>query len=111
MNGAPRLMLEGNRLRVSGDITPDNVLAIRKEGEKLLASGEYEVKKELIVDVSELGAAHSVVLSLLLCWFRQASANNLSMRLDGVGGRLLSLASLCGLNNQLPGLDSGSSNA
>ncbi|MDI9244938.1 STAS domain-containing protein [Marinobacter sp. CHS3-4] len=108
MNSSPRLTLDGNRLKVDGEITSENVVGIRKEGERLLAQN---AGKELIVDLSDLGAAHSVVLSLLLCWFRRAGANSLNLRLEGVTGRLLSLASLSGLGDHLPGLESSAPHA
>jgi phospholipid transport system transporter-binding protein len=100
----PRLTLTGSQLSVSGDISPDNVGPIRAEGERLIAaqtSGEA-----MTVDLSGLGVAHSIVLSLLLCWMRQAAAENRSLSLEGAGERLKSLAALSGLDETLPGLES-----
>ena len=96
----PGMTLTGDRLDVSGDITPANVLAIRSEGERLITGQN----KSLVVDLAGLGAAHSVVLSLLLCWMRLARSRDQGLRLEGAGDRLRSLAALSGLDRHLPGL-------
>ena len=104
MSESPRLTLMDNRLSVTGDITSDNVLAIRGEGERLIAGNNQEV----VVDLSGLGAAHSVVLSLLLCWMRLARSRGQRLSFEGVDGQLGSLAALSGLGSglgeHLPGL-------
>jgi phospholipid transport system transporter-binding protein len=102
----PRLTLTGNRLSVSGDISPDNVGPIRAEGERLIA--EQAGGEAIVVDLSGLGVAHSIVLSLLLCWMRLAASENRALCLEGVGERLRSLATLSGLDEYLPGLTSQS---
>ncbi|MGB1950889.1 MAG: STAS domain-containing protein [Marinobacter sp.] len=100
MTSAPaRVALAGSTLTVSGAIDPINVLAVRKEGESLIASAAGE----LTVDLSAMGSAHSVVLSLLLCWQRHAAARGCTLAFAGVSDRLVSLASLSNLDDQLPG--------
>ena len=98
MSPEPRLSLTGNRLNITGDIGPANVVAIRSEGERLIASQ----KQDLVIDLSGLGAAHSVVLSLVLCWLRLAGSQNQALHLEGMGERLRSLAALSGLEDHLP---------
>ena len=98
MSPEPRLSLSGNRLLVTGDIKPDNVVAIRTEGEHLIAGQT----RGLVIDLSGLGAAHSVVLSLLLCWLRLAGSRHQAIHLEDMGERLRSLAALSGLDNHLP---------
>lgn len=100
MNHEPRLALEGDRLSVAGEIGPDNVCAARSEGERLIRKHSQDI----VVDLSALGAAHSVVLSLLLCWLRLARSRNQALSLEGVGDRLRSLAALSGLDGHIPGL-------
>ena len=100
MSESPRLTLMDNRLSVTGDITPDNAVAIRGEGERLIAAKNQEV----VVDLSGLGAAHSVVLSLLLCWMRLARSRGQRLSFEGVDAQLGSLAALSGLGEHLPGL-------
>ncbi|MDL0432041.1 STAS domain-containing protein [Marinobacter sp. TBZ242] len=91
--------LEEDRLVVSGHIDPLTVVTLRKEGEALIRDSAAD----LVVDLSEMSTAHSVVLSLLLCWQRLARSRNQTLRFAGVGDRLGSLAALCGLDGQLPG--------
>lgn len=98
MSPEPRLTLTANRLSVTGDIRPGNVVAIRNEGERLIAAQQ----QGLVIDLSGLGAAHSVVLSLLLCWLRLAGSRQQAMHLEGMGDRLRSLAALSGLDKHLP---------
>ncbi|TGN39999.1 STAS domain-containing protein [Marinobacter confluentis] len=100
MSQPPRLELEGDCLKLSGDIGPANVGGIRSEGERLIAG----LDQDITVDLSRLGAAHSVVLSLLLCWARLARSRNQVLRVEGAGERLRSLAALSGLDEHLPGL-------
>jgi phospholipid transport system transporter-binding protein len=101
---SPQLTLMDNRLSVTSDITPDNAVAIRGEGERLIAAKNQEV----VVDLSGLGAAHSVVLSLLLCWMRLARSRGQRLSFEGVDAQLASLATLSGLGSGLgdllPGL-------
>lgn len=98
MSPEPRLTLTGNRISITGDIRPDNVVAIRAEGEQLIAGH----KQGLVIDLSGLGAAHSVVLSLLLCWLRLAGSRGQALHLEGMGEQLRSLAALSGLDRHLP---------
>lgn len=97
--------LDGGTLRVSGKVGPHTVVALRKEGEALLEGQRDGVT----VDLSGLDTAHSVVLSLLLCWQRMAASRNQSVQFAGASARLQSLAALSGLDAQLPGLDSAPS--
>jgi phospholipid transport system transporter-binding protein len=96
----PDVQLDNGCLRVAGDIDPQSVVAVRRLGETLMAkeAGELEV------DLSGLGAAHSVVLSLLLCWVRYARAHQISLVFTGASERLRSLAALSGLQQHLTGL-------
>ncbi len=91
--------LEDDRLMVSGEIDPLTVVALRKEGERLI----LDSKADLVVDLTAMGTAHSVVLSLLLCWQRLARGRSQNLYFTGVGERLGSLAALSGLDDQLPG--------
>lgn len=103
--GRPAVTLDGDTLSVSGAIDPLTVVAIRREGEKWILASKADLK----VDLSAMGTAHSVVLSLLLCWHRLAGARSQALRFTGVSERLNSLAALSGLDRQLPGFSSYSS--
>src|SRR5690554_7911588 len=56
-----------------------------------------------IFDLSGLATAHSVVLSMLLCWHRLALEKQQSLTFQGASDRLLSLAALSNLEDQIPG--------
>jgi len=95
----PLVTLSGPVLTVTGDVDAESVIALRAQGEALIraASGP------LTVDLSELGTAHSVVLSMLLCWQRVAQQLHRPMTFRGANERLVSLAALSNLQNQIPG--------
>ncbi|GHD54071.1 phospholipid transport system transporter-binding protein [Marinobacter persicus] len=99
---APRVTLDGQVLTVSGEVDADNVMPLRAEGERLIrqASGA------LVVDLSGLATAHSAVLSMLLCWQRLAGRHQRQLTFRGAGQRLVSLAALSNLDDQIPGFAS-----
>ncbi|MBW4933837.1 STAS domain-containing protein [Marinobacter sp. F4206] len=99
---APRVDIIDSALTVSGDVDAGTVMALRQQGEKLINT----VNADLIVDLGSLRTAHSVVLSLLLCWQRLANRRGLSLSYRGVSERLASLAALSNLDDQLSGFSS-----
>jgi phospholipid transport system transporter-binding protein len=101
---APTAILDGATLRVTGSVDADSVIALRKQGEQLIGG----VRSPLTVDLSGLATAHSVVLSMLLCWHRLALGQQLSLTFEGASDRLLSLAALSNLEDQIPGFASHS---
>ena len=67
MTGAEAsVQLRDGALVVTGQVDADSVLALRARGEQLIRQAEAD----LVVDLSGLETAHSVVLSMLLCWRR-----------------------------------------
>ena len=97
--GVPQVQLSDGVLIVSGEVTADTVVGLRKQGEKLIRS----VSADLVVDLDGLVTAHSVVLSMLLCWQRLAHQAGITLSFRGVSGRLVSLAALSNLDDQLAG--------
>lgn len=97
--GVPRVQLSDEALIVSGEVTPDTVVSLRNEGEKLIRS----VSGDLVIDLDGLVTAHSVVLSMLLCWQRLAHQTGITLSFRGVSSRLASLAALSNLDDQLTG--------
>lgn len=93
-------LLDGG-LMVRGPVNPDTVLPLRQAGERLITSTSGPLR----VDLSGVDAAHSVLLSLLLCWQRTANGQQRSVRFTGIGERLHSLAALSGLDERLPGFN------
>ncbi len=86
-------------LLVSGRVDADSVVDLRQQGEAAIRSASTD----LVVDLTELETAHSVVLSMLLCWQRLAGSLGRSLSYRGVSERLASLAALSHLDNQLSG--------
>lgn len=98
-SGAPQAQLVDGVLVVTGEVSADTVVTLRKQGEKLIGTASGN----LVVDLDGLVTAHSVVLSMLLCWQRLAHQAGLSLSFRGVSGRLASLAALSNLEDQLAG--------
>ncbi|MGO1502172.1 MAG: STAS domain-containing protein [Marinobacter sp.] len=94
---APRVQMESGVLSLAGAIDAHNVAPVRAEGERLIktASGN------LAVDLEGLSSAHSVILSMLLCWSRLAEKQNVSLAFTGAPDRLVSLAALSNLEDWL----------
>lgn len=98
-----QVQLKDRTLHVTGEVRSDTVVALRKQGEQLIASAGGDLQ----VDLSGLEEAHSVVLSMLLCWQRFAARQNVRLTYQGVSQRLASLAALSNLGDQLAGFGSG----
>lgn len=97
---APSIRQEADStLAVCGQITADNVVALRSEGEQWLGS----LGREVEINLAGVENAHSILLSLLLCWQRAAKARNQNLIYSGISERLLSLCALSGLGQHLPG--------
>lgn len=102
MNTCPAVVLSGDRMLLSGRVVPDTVLQVRADGERLIKKQGSPLV--MVIDLSGVEAAHSVVLSLLLCWVRQAHECQVGLRIEGGDDRLWSLATLSGLDQYLPGI-------
>ncbi len=98
-SGVPQVQLADGVLVVTGEVSADTVVSLRKQGEKLIGTASGS----LVVDLDGLVTAHSVVLSMLLCWQRLAHQTGIPLSFRGVSGRLASLAALSNLEDQLAG--------
>ncbi|MFC4259573.1 STAS domain-containing protein [Marinobacter lacisalsi] len=92
---------DGNRLALAGQITADNVLAIRQRGEAWLASLTPGVPAS--VDLSAVTTASSVLLSLLLCLRRFADQRQVTLTFAGTPDDLVGLSHLNGISRWLTG--------
>lgn len=101
---AAQVQLSDNVLVVSGEVSAHTVAALRVQGEELIGSA---AGKDLVVDLERLKTAHSVVLSMLLCWQRLAHKRGVALSYRDVSDRLASLAAMSSLGDQLPGFNSG----
>ena len=87
---------EGGRLRVSGRLTMDTIGASFYEAIRPLEG------KEWIVDLSEVEAADSSAVSLLLGWIRNAQRHDANLSFINIPDNLRSLADLYGVAAALP---------
>jgi len=95
----PSVTLAGPVLAVTGEVDADSVIALRAQGETLIR----QATGPLTIDLSGLATAHSVVLSMLLCWQRLARELQCPLTFRGASQRLVSLAALSNLQHQIPG--------
>lgn len=93
----PQVRLTEGVLVVTGEVGPGNVVELRRQGEKLIAAASGT----LTVDLEGVDTAHSVVLSLLLCWRRLAGRYGVTLVFRGISSRLASLAALSNLDDEL----------
>ena len=98
---APRVELRDSEMIVTGEVNASSVIALRRQGEQLISG----IRDDLVVDVSGLETAHSVVLSMMLCWERLARKQGMGLSFRGINGRLASLASLSNLSAWLTRAD------
>lgn len=85
------LTRDGNRLKLEGRITVDNVRALLEQGNAHL--GEVRV-----VDMGAVSEVDSSAVSLILEWQRQAAQrNNHDLRFENLPANLRSLAGLYGV--------------
>lgn len=62
--------VDGARMAVEGDMLVPDALALRAQGEALLA----ELSSPVTVDLAGVGSVGSVGVSVLMCWMRRAEA-------------------------------------
>ncbi|WP_250657312.1 STAS domain-containing protein [Alkalimarinus coralli] len=91
-------------LALSGDVTSDNVVSIRRKGEDAIA----KMPSSAIVNLAGLGAANTLTLSLLLAWVRCARQQNMELTIAESPGKLFDMARVSGLELVLPFEPSGS---
>ena len=99
---APLVQLEAGVLSVSGAIDAQNVAPVRAEGERLIkTASDSSVEGALAVELGGLATAHSVTLSMLLCWSRLAEKQGVTLSFRSAPDRLVSLAALSNLKDWL----------
>lgn len=87
---------EGNRFRVSGSVTIDNVRRVIEEG-----LGVFE-GDELVIDLSGLENVDSSALSMMLEWMREAVKLGRRIHYVNLPENLKSLAGVYGVLEELP---------
>lgn len=86
---------QGNICRLSGDVTIDTVPRILEELRPLIRSGVDTL------DCSEICNVDSSALGMIFSCRREARKNNQSFAINGMSARLLSLAALYGVADQV----------
>ncbi|MDC0661756.1 STAS domain-containing protein [Marinobacter sp. SS21] len=95
----PRLLVRDGCIQVVGWLGVDTVLALREEGERVIATGSGTLE----IDLSDAMGAHSAALSLLLCWSRSAAQCRRSLSFTHASEQLVALAALGGVRQALFG--------
>lgn len=83
---------------LSGELRFDNVVALKQQGEQLLANAGQDCE----VDLAGVTRAGSAAVSLLLSWLRYASAANISLVFSHLPADLLGVAQVSGIDKILP---------
>ncbi len=84
---------DGERLRIAGPLTMDNIMEARAAGIALLAGDA------VVVDLAGVTDVDSSALSLLLEWEREARRRNLRLTIHNLPENLKSLAALYGVTD------------
>lgn len=87
---------DGERLRVAGPVTLDNVTALLREGYALLGEGVR------VIDLAEVTELDSSLLAALLAWLRRARHNGIELTLANPPAGLTTIARLYGVSELLP---------
>lgn len=87
-------------LALSGAVTPDAAVALRRDGDARIRQGSGP----LALDLAGVTGASSVLLSLLLCWQRLAAERQRPLRFCNAPNDLVALAALGGVDHCLAGL-------
>ena len=85
-----------NRLMVSGDLDFETVTALWRQSLALLARSP-----ELQIDFTQVTAANSAGLALLIEWLKFARKNKKSIRFTHIPAQLISIADAAGIKKLL----------
>ena len=101
MNKADQLnkvtRINDSTLAVEGDIQVDEALAIRKQGEALLAG----LTSPVTVDLAKAANVGSVGISILLCWMRKAEALGKRLNIINIPDKMYDVSRVSGLDEIL----------
>ncbi len=86
------IVLQDNRLMVSGDLNFSTVMNVWQESFPLLAQC-----KELHFDLAKVTSANSAGLALLLEWIRYAKKANKTVKFVNIPSQLTSMAATAGI--------------
>lgn len=97
MTNKAEIKMEGNTLRLTGDLDFSNVMPLYQQSLSL-----FQQNIELVcVDFSGLTSANSVVLALMVSWIRLAKQQAKTIQLKNISQDIMSLAKSSGLDKVL----------
>ena len=83
---------------LSGDCSFSEAIALRAKGEYVIAG----LSGKCIVDLSDVSCAHSVLISVMLCWLRYARFHEIDLAFSGISPRLHALMAVNNLLSIIP---------
>ncbi len=89
--------VDASRMVVQGDILVQEAVALRAEGEALLAS----LTSPVTVDLAGVGNVGSVGVSVLLCWMRKAEALGKRLVVVNMPDKMRDVSRVSGLDELL----------
>lgn len=81
-----------------GQVTPENAVALRRQGERLLK----EAAPLVTVDLSAITRSTSAAISVLLCWMREAENKGKKIQFVHMPDKMFDVARVSGLDAVLP---------
>ncbi|MFW5452569.1 STAS domain-containing protein [Thioalkalivibrio sulfidiphilus] len=100
MSGSATFFLDGDRLRVSGDLSLDSVADLWARSRALFETGT----PPRLVDVSAVTRADSAGIALVVEWFAMARARGTDLRIEGVSPTMGDIIRLADLQELLSGV-------
>lgn len=83
---------------LSGEVTTDNAVSLRLDGERALKSAAALVT----VDLGGITRSTSAAVSVLLCWMREAERQSKKIQFSNMPDKMFDVARVSGLDAVLP---------
>lgn len=84
-----------DRLKVTGTLNFDTVLALREAGERFLRDASTE--QPIVFDFSQVNCVDTAVLPLITAWLRAAKRHGVVVQFRPIPESLAQIAKVCGL--------------
>jgi phospholipid transport system transporter-binding protein len=93
--------------RVRGPVTFENLMALRAEGDEVIAAATGPVRMQL----EDLDGGSSAAVALLMAWFRSATAREKAIEFVDVPKEVRKIIELSGMTEVLPLVESAAAAA
>lgn len=90
--------LSASSWTLAGEVTTDNALVLRHEGERALK----DASASLVVDLAGISRSTSAAISVLLCWMRAADRLGKKIQFANMPDKMFDVARVSGLDAVLP---------